>query len=241
MTPQPPSSAATQSPGNGTRFAAPVAGCYIGLVVDVRGVLPDDSGLFRLAVTPAGRFTGRLWVGGRGYGFHGMLDLAGDATVTVKRGRLNPLTLALHLDLTNGTDQVTGSVTAGGWTSGLWGDRNVFNAKLNPALQAGTHAFVLERAEDTSVAAATGLSAIARSGTARIKGKLNGGHAFSIGSLLARNGDCPFYLSLNRGTEVVVGWLNFPATQTTDASGTVLWVQTGTNAFAATLRAAAAP
>ena len=210
-------------------------------MADTCGVLPDNSGLFRLAVTPAGRFTGRLWVGGRGYGFHGMLDLAGDATVTVDRGRLNPLTLALHLDLTNGTDQVTGLLTAGGWTSGLWGDRNGFNAKLNPALQAGTHAFVLEHADDTSVAAGTGLSAIARSGTARIKGKLNGGHTFSIGTWLARNGDCPFYLSLNRGTEVVIGWLNFPATQTPAPNGTVLWVRTGTNAFAATLRAASAP
>jgi hypothetical protein len=34
----------------------------------------------------------------------------------------------------------------------------------------------------------------------------------------------------------VLGWVNFP--DSTAASGTVLWVKTGTNGFAATLQAA---
>jgi subtilisin family serine protease len=217
----------------------PAKGGYGGLVLNPAGVLPDNSGCFRLMLTSGGRFTGRVWIGGRGHGFHGALDLAGDAAVSVGRGALSPLTLTLHVDLTNGADQIAGSVSDGGWTSALAGDRNVFNARSNPARQAGRHAFILEHAGDSAVAAAAGASVITRNGSARIRGRLEGGAAFSTGSLLAKNGDCPFCLSLNRGTEIVIGWLNFSATNRPAASGTVLWVRTGANAFGATLRAAA--
>ena len=216
-------------------------GSYAGLLADTNGVLPGNSGCFRLVVTAAGRFTGKLALGGRGYGFHGRLDPAGESVVTVNRGRLNPLVLKLRLDLTGRTEEVIGPASDGAWVSVLSGGRNVFNAKTNPAEQAGSHAFILERAADARFTAATGLSAIAKGGTARLKGKLEDGRAFSAGSMLARNGDCALYLSLDRGSEVVIGWLNFPATPLPAASGTVLWVRTGANAFAATLRATSAP
>jgi hypothetical protein len=80
---------------------------------------------------------------------------------------------------------------------------------------------------------------IAFSGAAHLRGKLVDGGSFARVSALAMNGDCPFYLSCNRGTEVVLGWLNFPGAESFDAFGSVLWVRTGTNAFAATLQAAA--
>jgi hypothetical protein len=82
---------------------------------------------------------------------------------------------------------------------------------------------------------------IHRSGATRVRGKLSDGRVFSAGSLLAKNGDYPFYLSLNHGNELVIGWLNFPPTNAPTASGTVLWVRNGTNGFAATLQAASTP
>ena len=203
------------------------------------GVAPANSGYFTLATTAAGAFTGKILIGGNHFGFRGRLDSVGDATVMVKRGKNIPLTLTLHADLTEGTDSVTGSVTDGGWSSELIGDRNVFNAKNNPAPQAGLRGFVLQAAENALVAAATGSSSISTAGAAKVKGRLSDGRAFSVGSLLAKNGDCPFYLSFNHGSEAVIGWLNFPAAPA--ASGTVLWVRTGTNAFVATLTAASAP
>jgi subtilisin family serine protease len=215
-------------------------GGYAGLMANTNGVLPGNSGYFRLRVTASGRFTGRLFVAGKGYGFRGTIDPTGNAATIVHRGKLNPLALTLLVDLTNGTDQVVGSATDGGWISPLSGYRNVFDASTNPALQAGSRAFVLEQAPDLARAAATGISHISRSGKARVRGRLNDGRAFSAGSLLARNGDCPFYLSLSHGSEMVIGWLNFPAPPAPAANGTVLWVGNGANAFAATLQAAAA-
>jgi hypothetical protein len=214
-----------------------VKGAYAGLLANTNEVTPDNSGSFRLAVTGMGRFSGRLVNSGHGYGFSGQFDLAGNATLYVRRGRLNPLTISLHVDLANGTDLVSGSVTDGGWAAELMGDRNVFSTRQNPAQQAGLHSFVLEPAEDTALTAASGASRISKNGSAQVRGKLNDGRPFGVGSMLAKSGDCPFYLSLSRGKEVVIGWLNFPAGPDPLANGTVVWVKSGTNAFATTLKA----
>src|SRR6266516_5653184 len=173
---------------------------------------------FSLALTRSGLFSGRLLCAGHRYAFSGKFNLSGDATVNIRRGLAAPLALALHVDLNNGSDVVTGSVTDGNWTSDLTGDRNVFSATLNPAQQAGLRSFVLERAPDNATAA-DGLSRISVSGATNVRGKLTDGRAFSAGSALAKNGDCPFYLSLNRGSEVVIGRLNFPAGQGPAARG----------------------
>jgi subtilisin family serine protease len=218
-----------------------VAGSYTGLLANTNAVTPESSGYFRLTVSPMGRFTGRLLSGGRGFGFHGQFNLAGDAVVSVARGQFNPLTATLRVDLTNNTDLVTGAVADAGWSSELTGNRNVFNALSNPALQAGLRAFILQPANGAGGMTATGSSQISAAGVARLRGKLWDQRAFAMASALARNGDCPFYLSLNRGSEVVIGWLNFPAGQDPTASGAVLWVGSGANASAAKLLAASAP
>lgn len=215
-----------------------VKGSYSGLLANTNGVMPDSSGSFSLMLTSGGMFSGKLAVGGTRSGFRGQFDLNGNATVTVNRPKATALNLKLHVDLTNGSDQISGYLTDGAWVAEVSGDRNVFNSRFNPAQQAGQYTFVLEQAEN-SVAAATGSSVIGTSGSARVKGRLSDGRVFSTGSRLAKNGDCPLYLSLSRGSEAVIGWLNFPASPAPTASGTVVWVQTGTNAFAATLQATA--
>jgi len=214
-----------------------VSGIYSGLVANTNSITPDNSGYFALAVTRSGLFSGQLRCAGQRNGFSGRFNLGGDAAIRVRRGLTAPLTLAVHVDLTNGSDNVSGSLSDGTWVSPLAGGRNVFNASSNPAQQAGLRSFVLERKQDSATAAA-GLSQISAGGATSVRGKLNDDRPFSTGSALAKNGDCPFYLSLNRGTEMVIGWLNFPAGQAPTASGTVLWVKTGTNAFATTLQAA---
>jgi hypothetical protein len=188
-----------------------------------------------------GRFTGKVLNRGRGCGFHGRLNLAGDASLTIKRGQLPPLTLGLHLELANPTDQVMGTLTEGAWASEMLRDRNIFNARSNPALQAGLHSFVLQPANGSQTPAATGASRISRSGRAAIHGKLTTSRPFDIASSLAKNGNCPFYVSWDHGNQIVIGWLNFPSQTTPVASGTVQWLNAGPNAFAATLNATSAP
>jgi subtilisin family serine protease len=217
-----------------------VRGAYAGIMANTNGITPDNSGYFSLALGSFGAFSGRVLTAGKRFGFSGRFDLAGNASVNVRRGLMAPLALVLNVDLVHGSDQVAGSVGDGNWISGLIADRNVFNFLYNPAQQAGLRAFILQRAPDNSTAA-DGLSRISLSGRTNVRGQLSDGRTFSASSALAKNGDCPIYLSLNRGSEMVLGWLNFGAGQGPTASGSVLWVKTGTNAFAATLQAAPAP
>ncbi|MBI3852785.1 MAG: S8 family serine peptidase [Verrucomicrobia bacterium] len=218
-----------------------VKGSYAGLVANVNDITPDSAGYFTLTVTVSGAFTGKLLVGGSRCGFRGQFNLDGDAIVTVSRPQLNPLTLTLQVDLTNGTDQVTGSLTDGNWTSALAGDRNVFNSQLNPAAQAGAGSLILENTDASASVLAAGASKISSSGAIGVRGKLADGRPFGARSTLAKNGDSPFYLSLDHGNEVVIGWVNFSTGPSPIASGTVHWVKRGANALAATLRAASAP
>jgi subtilisin family serine protease len=219
----------------------PSKGNFAGLLANTNGVTPEDSGYFGVSVTQSGMFSGRLLVGGSRYTFHNQFNASGDAVVTIRRRLATPLVLALHLDLAGGSDQITGSVTAGAWTSELSGDRNVFNSRLNPPAQAGLRSFLLEQSGDSSSATATGSSRIYQSGATRVRGKLADLRPFNTASSLARNGDYPFYLSMNRGSEVVIGWLNFPAGQNPVSSGTVFWVKSGTNAFAKSLQVTSSP
>ena len=218
-----------------------VQGGYTGLVAGTNGVSPESSGYFRLTVTPMGRFSGRLLNGGRGYGFSGQFNLAGDAMVALKRHKASPLTLRLHVDLSQSTDQLGGLVTDGNWNSEVSADRNVFSARLNPAQQAGVRAFVLQASGQAPSTAASGKSRISRAGAASLCGKLSNRHPFALASALAGNGDCPFYVSFNRGSQVVLGWLNFPSGQQPGATGTLVWLDAGTNGVSASLLAASAP
>jgi hypothetical protein len=220
----------------------PVTGQYAGLVANTNAVTPDNSGYFALTLTPSGAFSGKLLLGGGGYGFHGQFDVLGNATAIANRGSgLTPLSFTLHIDLSNGTDQVTGSLTDGAWVSEASGDKNVFNSQFNPASQAGLRNFILQQANNASVEAGVGQGKISTSGLASVSGSLDNGTKFRTASMLAKNGDCPFYLSLNKGSGIVIGWLNFPTVPNPTASGTVLWVNSGTNNFVTQLRAASAP
>lgn len=219
-----------------------VTGNYAGLAANTNAITPDNSGYFGVTVTASGAFSGKLLLGGGRYSFHGQFDVSGNANTIVNRGSsLTPLSFALHIDLSNGTDQVTGSLTDGAWVSGVTADKNVFNAQLNPAAQAGSRDFILQQANDTAVEAGAGQGRISTSGLANVSGSLDNGTKFRTSSTLAKNGDCPFYLSMNKGSGIVIGWLNFPASASPTASGTVLWVNSGTNQFSAELRAASAP
>ena len=126
--------------------------------------------------------------------------------------------LELQVDLTNGTDQVFGTVSDGNWVSELSADRDVFDGRFNPAQQAGSRAFVLERAEPDASDAASGVSRIKAGGSTRVRGRLADARPFAAASTLGRNGDYPLYLSLERGSEILIGWLNFPAGQASRTS-----------------------
>ena len=76
------------------------------------------------------------------------------------------------------------------------------------------------------------------SGSVTVAFRLPDGRSFPHSTRLAANGDLPFYRWLSRAPELMTGWLNLPA-GSTNAAGTLVWVNTGTNGFALRLTPAA--
>jgi subtilisin family serine protease len=217
----------------------PVTGNYRGLVAQSNGVTPANSGYFTLSLHPLGGFSGSLLLGGNRYGFSGRFDASGNTRFQVSRAQNASLALALHVDLANATDQIVGTLSDGSWASDVSADRNVFNSRSNPAPQAGLRQFVLEQPDTTD--AADGVSRIKPNGSTRVRGQLLDGRRFVAASSLAKNGDYPFYLSLHRGSEILIGWLNFPAGEQRLSGGTILWANSATNASATSLQVNSTP
>jgi hypothetical protein len=212
-------------------------GTFHGLVADPEGVTPESSGAFTLTLNRLGGFSGKLQLAGKSHSFRGQFDLNGNASVTVPRPLAASLQLSFVMDLAHGGTEISGGVSGGGWASDLRGNRNVFNPMYNPAPQAGSVSFVLEGGTPVTTPVATGANKISAGGNAKVNGALLDGRKFARGASLSRNGDFPFYLALAGGSEVVIGWVNFPAQALTSANGTVVWARSGTNGFATTLQA----
>ena len=207
------------------------AGNYTGLSLDTNGVAPDSSAFFTLQVGMLGAFTGKLMQGGGSFAFRGQFSPAGEARTALLRPGRVPLAVMFRLDLTSGTDQVRGTITDGVWVSELLGNRNVFNARTNPATQAGTRAFTWRQAGVANRMIATATAKIATSGSVTFAGRMVDGRMFASGAEMARNGDVPFYIPFGT-TEVVAGWLNFGLPPQPPISGDGSWVRSGTNGFA---------
>src|SRR5439155_19132971 len=93
------------------------AGSYSGIFYDTNVAVPESSGLFALQLAPSGAFTGKLSMNGARYSFRSRFDLNGSAFLPVLRKSLAPAVLALQLDLSGDSSQVTGFVTNAGRTN----------------------------------------------------------------------------------------------------------------------------
>src|SRR5262245_34463248 len=137
-------------------------GTYNGLIYADGEPVPEQSGYFRMKVTPTGHFTGKVWIGRRHGSFHGNFDAQNAATVNVRLPHRKPenclfcdppvatmtnwvVTWTLTLQLINNREQITGQVLhrhGDRWTNALAGDRAGFD-RTNSAPQAGRYTFAL--------------------------------------------------------------------------------------------------
>ena len=101
-------------------FVAAKIGAYNGLLTPHAGTTASTGtvGFLNVTVTATGSFTGSLKIGdfntgltlGTANGLTGIFNTSGDATVNVSRPNDSALVVALHLDLTGNSAQITGTV-----------------------------------------------------------------------------------------------------------------------------------
>jgi acid phosphatase len=207
-------------------------GTYSGLFYDPNDVEEQSSGFITLTIGDLGSYSAKLMIGGKTYGLTGVFDSGtGDSTNLLARPAMSPLTFALTLDLTNGTEQITGTVseqTAGGnsWTAQLVADRAVFNAKTSPAPQAGKYTMIVP--VDTNSASGPGgdgfgTVTVSTAGAVSFSGMLADGTRFTQKAALSKDGHWPLFASLYKGKGSFLSWVTFTNETDRDFNGLFNW------------------
>lgn len=201
-------------------------GAYNGLV-DADAAAHATSGFLKLSMAVSGAFTGKFTIGGKAYTFSGKFDQGGNATVTIKRSKLPPLTLTLGLDLNGSSQRITGSVTDGTFVADISAD----HALASPAkhFAAGRYTVSLPPDPEQTASGAprspgSALLVVSPVGVATLSGTLADGRTFSATATVSKDGELPIYVSLLSGTGSLAGRASFDS-QAGGLDGALLWTK----------------
>jgi List-Bact-rpt repeat protein/cysteine-rich secretory family protein len=187
----------------------------------------SGDGFFTITSSATGLFSAKLVLNGTGYSLKGQFDAQGNFQTSIPRTGLTPLAVSLHLDLTNGTNQVTGTVSDGTVTSALSADQLVYDPLSNPAGPGRYTVVFVPDPNNQSAAIPRGYGwatvAIAPTGLAQVVVSLADGAGFTLGVAVSKNGTLPVYAPLYSAQGSVSGTLAFRATSVSDLDGTLAW------------------
>ncbi len=206
-----------------------VAGVYEGLCYDAEVNRHASAGFLSVKSTEAGAYSARLTLGGARYSFSGKFAADGIATNSLPRPGTNALTLILAIDLANGSDQITGSVTDGDWTASVLCDRVLFNKKTNPAPQAGKYTVLIPGGDEDPAAEPAGFSYgtvnVDAGGKVKLSATLADGTKISQSANLSKIGYWPLYVPLYSGRGSVLSWVVFAESSEASFTGELNWVK----------------
>jgi polygalacturonase len=199
-------------------------GDYNGLVIQTNAPSHESSGPVSFKVSKTGSFKAKLTLGGgRHLSFNGQFDGSGNATNTIVRKGLDPLQVAIHLDLA-GSDQIVGTVSDSSFTSVLIADRAAFDAR-NPCPNAGDFSILLAppMSDDPNVPQGFGYGTLSVTPTGRgqLRGYLGDGTKIRIRASVSKLGTWPLYETLYKKNGAAIGWVTFSTNDTLEA--TVDW------------------
>jgi hypothetical protein len=203
------------------------------------------SGNVKVTVAANGVFTGRIIVGGTGYGFAGTFDQSGVGRFgPTKAARLGidrtagrrALVLALQWNASSGSGVITGTISDPGvFVASIFAERALFTAAKNPAAPQlnvpaswlGTYNIVLASSPSTLVPAPRGFGwgrvTVQSSGSIRFTGVLADGTAMTGASTLCPDGSWPLYVAPDSGRSAVTGMVSLPGDGDSDANGNIWW------------------
>jgi hypothetical protein len=181
---------------------------------------PENAGLFMLQLARNGGFSGRITLEGAVYPFAGQFELSGTSRVAIVRRAMPPVAIGLQLDMFGGGTNVTGTVRTAI-------DANVLTSSLEAKRSgdsgdfAGQRGFALLDESGNNIASA--IASANSGGNVIIHGLLQGLRFFTVTTSISSDGSVPFYVSFNRGSEVITGWLQF-VDGDARVSGQLFWV-----------------
>ncbi|MDB6121118.1 MAG: putative Ig proteinputative calcium-binding proteinFG-GAP repeat protein [Pedosphaera sp.] len=216
-------------------FTTNVAGTYNGLFYETNGVTFETSGFLTFTVNSNGVFSPKIYMEGKIYSASSInFDPSGAAHLTVARLGKAALSVDLQLDLTGGSDTVTGTVSSpvDGWTAPYAGERAVFS-NTSPTPNAGKYTFIIPGSSDPTVAPVGhcyGVVTVSSNGLVSISGNLGDGTAEAQASAttsIGKNGLWPLYMPLYSGKGSMISWISITNASgvVTNITGTVNWIK----------------
>ncbi len=198
-------------------------GTYTGLFYD-QGSGPNlgSAGSFTMTTTAKGRFSSSFQIGSARFSVTGQLDGSRTASFSIPRRNISG---QLQID-PNDLDHVTGVISEGDFTAQLEGDRAVFDARSNPASQAGQYTVVIPSSSDPANSPggdSYGIVTVDRLGHVRLSGALADGTKFSQATTISKNGRWPLYAPLYGSRGFIFSWIEFANSDADDLNGTVTW------------------
>jgi hypothetical protein len=211
---------------------------FNGLITSTNGVVPEQSGYFKIIVYPSGYFSGNMLIAGRQISLNGYFYSDGTATTYLYRIYNDgccysywSLAWIIDLVIIPGTDELQGTVYylgPGPWISDVLAFRNGPWNSSNPSPFAGRYTVRFPGSTDPSVApSGDGYATVSvnSSGNATVAGSLANNFRFSRSVLLSTNGYYPLSIATTSGQGIFIGWLTFRSGPARGIDGEMTWVQ----------------
>jgi hypothetical protein len=206
----------------------PASGTYNGLFSEDAGVKVSSAGFFTASLTSGGTYSGRVQMANGASSFSGRMDLQCRATNSIKIGT-NFFKLVLQAGSGSQAGHLSGYITDGNmWTATLQGDRAAFNAKTNPAPQAGTYTMMIHGQYNDAFLPAGhsfGSVKVSSNGIAKFAGTLADGTKISQSVSLSSDGLWPLFVPLYSGKGLMASWQTFETQADTDFDGDLVWIK----------------
>jgi cyclophilin family peptidyl-prolyl cis-trans isomerase len=212
-------------------FAA-TTGTYSGLFISTNSpVAPTNSGFLTFTLTPFGTFSGKLVF--PAYPAIPIYSLSFEnidfTTGYVPFGFTNfhgePLSGAIYLDLSGGTDVALGTISSDAWSSQLICHRAVTKLSTNTTPATGKYILSLQPENQTNKLSTNGYAAlvIARGGAMALSGALPDDTTFSQSVMVSKDGVWPLYVIPTgyKTNGMLMGWETNSASG--DCSGQLYW------------------
>jgi hypothetical protein len=222
----------------------PIKGAYSGLFQDTNSFARDGFGFFTTTISDAGRFSAALQLGFKKYATTGKFDLAGHATNSLRLSVTNPVTVELHLDLADGTGQLTGRVAGATWSAALLARRSAQVSPPSVSPNAGNYTVLIPGDADASSGPGGdgyGAVTVSTGGLLTFAGVLGDGSKAPQRIVLSHDGFWPLHVPSYGGKGFVLGWVQFVESDEANLGGSLLWLkpsQTGKGPYPAGFRVA---
>ena len=212
----------------------PVAGLYDGLIQS-NTPSAQTSGFLSVNTATNGAYTGKITFNDVSYSIKGQFDNNGFASSTITAPGFGALAVNLQIDLTNGTDTITGTVGNSNFTSGITAHLSTFNAKSNPTAFAGAYTVLLPPdpsniGPDFPQGYGYGTLKVAAGGTVTFSATLGDGSPVSqTTAVIANDGLWSVYIPLYAKQGVLSGFVAFTnLVGVSDLGGTLTWLKPAT-------------